>query len=248
VASSISALAPQPPNFQAIVARNRGPLRSGRGPALEPLTPRQLQARERAGALVVDVRTDVQFDDAHVPGAICNPAVRAGFGTKLAWVAEPGQELVFVGRDDLDAQDAARLAEAVGITSIAGYLAGGMTSWREDRLPVASLQRIDVVELRARGDAVQVLDVRQRAEWEAGHVPGSAWQAYHDVRGLPAELDAGRPVAVICSSGQRAAIAASVLARQGVRDVIHVAGGGVGTWAARGYPLERAAREPAALE
>jgi rhodanese-related sulfurtransferase len=79
-------------------------------------------------------------------------------------------------------------------------------------------------------------------------VPGSAWQAYHDVRALPDELDVDRPVAVICSSGQRAAIAASVLARHGVRDVIHVAGGGVGTWAARGFPVERGAREAATLE
>jgi rhodanese-related sulfurtransferase len=123
-----------------------------------------------------------------------------------------------------------------------------MTSWREEKLPVASVERIDVDELAARGDAVQVLDVRERAEWEAGHVPGSAWRAYHDVRGRPDELDGDRPVAVICSSGQRAAIAASVLARHGVRDVIHVAGGGVGTWAARGHPVQRGAREPAPLE
>src|SRR6266536_37501 len=50
------------------------------------------------------------FDDAHIPGALCNPAVRAGFGTKLAWVASRDREVVFLGRDDEDAQRAARLA------------------------------------------------------------------------------------------------------------------------------------------
>jgi hypothetical protein len=39
-----------------------------------------------------------------------------------------------------------------------------------------------------------------------------------------------------------------VLARHGVRGVVHVAGSGVGTWASRGYPIERGAREPAALD
>ena len=77
VARAIGSLAPQPPNFQAIVALNRGPLHTGHVD-VEPLTPRQVEAKQREGALVVDVRTDLQFDDAHIPGAVCNPAVRAG--------------------------------------------------------------------------------------------------------------------------------------------------------------------------
>jgi rhodanese-related sulfurtransferase len=50
---------------------------------------------------------------------------------------------------------------------------------------------------------------------------------YHDIRGVPEGIDPGRPVAVICSSGQRAAPAASLLRRHGVRDVLHVVDGGV---------------------
>src|SRR5262249_57418482 len=84
VERALSALAPQPPNFRAIVALNRGPLET-HAVHVEPLTARQVA---RAKATVVDVRTDLQFDDAHIPGAICNPAVRAGFGTKLAWIAD----------------------------------------------------------------------------------------------------------------------------------------------------------------
>jgi hydroxyacylglutathione hydrolase len=83
VEATTSSLGPQPPNFQAIVAINRGPLLIDRV-GVEPLTPLQVQHKIDEGALVVDVRTDRQFDDAHIPGAVCNPAVRAGFGTKLA--------------------------------------------------------------------------------------------------------------------------------------------------------------------
>jgi len=50
---------------------------------------------------------------------------------------------------------------------------------------------------------------------------------YHDIRGVPEGIDPGRPVAVICSSGQRAAPAASLLRRHGVREVLHVVDGGV---------------------
>jgi rhodanese-related sulfurtransferase len=237
VERAIGALAPQPPNFEAIVALNRGALQTGRV-AVEPLTPRQVDAKQAQGALVVDVRTDLQFDDAHIAGAVCNPAVRAGFGTKLAWVADHDQEVVLVGRDDEDAAHAAQLAAAVGITRLGGYLSGGMTSWREEHRPTEAVQRIDVDGLHARLDDVQVLDVRERHEWDAGHIPGSLHAPYHELHALPAGLDPARPVAAICSSGQRSAVAASLLRRLGVHEVVHVADGGVGTWRARGRPVQ----------
>lgn len=237
VQETTSALGPQPPNFKAIVALNRGPLSDGTASA-EPLTPRQVQAKQAAGALLVDVRTDLQFDDAHIPGAVCNPAVRAGFGTKLAWVADRDQEVVFIGRDDADALRAVRLAAAVGIRNVAGYLRGGMTSWREEKRPIDRMERITVGELRERAGDVQILDVRGADEWEQGHIPGSVHTPYHDLDAIPEVLNPTRPVAVICSSGQRSAVAASLLRRHGAEAVIHVADGGVGTWADHGWPIE----------
>jgi glyoxylase-like metal-dependent hydrolase (beta-lactamase superfamily II)/rhodanese-related sulfurtransferase len=236
VEQAIASLAPQPPNFQAIVALNRGPLVSN-ATHTDPLTPRQVERRRGNAVLIVDVRTDLQFDDAHIPKAICNPGVRAGFGTKLAWVANHGDEIVLVGRDDEDAIHAAHLAAAVGITPVAGYLAGGMTSWREEKLPVESMARIGVAELHDRIDGVQVLDVRERSEWDAGHIAHAVHTPYHDINVLPAGLDPSRPIAAICSSGQRSAIAASLLRRLGAEQVIHVADGGMGTWTQRGWPV-----------
>lgn len=61
-------------------------------------------------------------------------------------------------------------------------------------------------------------------------------EALHE---LPDELDLGRPVAAVCSSGQRSAVAASILQRHNASAVIHVVDGGVGTWAREGYEVER---------
>ena len=210
VRRATATLGPQPPNSQNIVALNRGPLVKDTVEA-HPLTPRQVQQAERDGALVVDVRTDLQFDEAHIPASICITARRGGFGSKLAWLAEPEQPLVLVGRDDEDAREAAVLAGAVGLTGVAGFLAGGMTSWREERQPVERVERLTVAELHERWEAdpraVQVLDVRERAEWEGGHIPDSVHRPYHDLRELPDELDRNRPIASICGSGPRAAVA-----------------------------------------
>jgi len=235
-------LGPQPPNFQNIVALNRGPLVKDAVEA-HPLTPRQVQQAERDGALVVDVRTELQFDEAHIPAAICITARRGGFGSRLAWLARPDQPLVLVGRDDEDAREAAELASAVGLSNVAGYLAGGMTSWREEKEPVERVERLTLSELHDRLDGedgtIQVLDVRERAEWDKGHIPESFHLPYHDIRELPEELDAGRPIAAICGTGQRAAVAASLLKRLGANDVIHVVDGGVPRWEREGWPIER---------
>ena len=237
----LAGLGPQPPRFGEIVALNRGPLITS-GVRAAPLSARQVDRLAAAGALLVDVRADVQFAEAHVPGAVLVTHLRQGFGTRLAWVAGPGDEIVLIGRDDRDGRRAARLAAAVGVRSVAGYLAGGMTSWREEGRPVARIERLRAGDLPARlgaEPALQVLDVRERREWEEGHIPGSVHAPYHAIRGLPEGIDPGLPVAVICASGQRSGLGASLLKRAGATEVIHVVEGGVGTWEALGGPILR---------
>ena len=238
VERAVGNLPPQPPNFQAVVEINRGPLVTG-GVEVIPLTPRQVEQRRADGALLLDVRTDLQFDDAHIPGAVSNTMLRAGFGTKLAWIADADQEIVFIGRDDDDGRVAARLAVAVGVRNLGGYLAGGMTAWRAEGREVEDVERIDVEELHARDGSLQVLDVREQNEWDESHIPGSTHIPYHDIHALPDELDPNEPIAVVCSSGQRAAVAASLLKAHGAADVIHVVDGGVPLWERLGFPIER---------
>jgi glyoxylase-like metal-dependent hydrolase (beta-lactamase superfamily II)/rhodanese-related sulfurtransferase len=223
---AIAALRPQPPNFEGIVALNRGPLVVETA-EVHPLAPRQVDQARADGALVVDVRTELQFDEAHIPDSVSITVLRAGFGSKLAWLVEPGETVVLVGRDDEEARGAAVLAESVGVTRIAGFLAGGMTSWREERRPVERIERVSVPELRERASQLQILDVRELDEWDAGHIAGSLHTPYHDIHALPDGLDPDEPVAVICSSGQRAATAASLLRRHGAGEVLHVVDGGV---------------------
>ncbi|HKP90406.1 MAG TPA: MBL fold metallo-hydrolase [Thermoleophilaceae bacterium] len=237
VERAIASLAPQPPNFKSIVALNRGPLVT-RGAEMLPLTPRQVESKRRDGALVVDVRTDFQFDDAHVPGSVSNTMMRSGFGTKLAWIAEGEDEIVFVGRDDADGHEAARLAVAVGVTQLGGFLAGGLTSWRAEGRDVERIPRVGVEELHALGGDVQILDVREEKEWRERRIPRSSHRPYHDIDALPDGLDPSRPIAAICMSGQRSAVAASLLQRLGAERVLHVVPGGVGTWERLGYPTE----------
>jgi hydroxyacylglutathione hydrolase len=240
VERAVGSLGPQPPNFKAIVELNKGELLT-QGVEVLPLTPRQVEEKRAQGALLVDVRTDLQFDDAHIPGTVSIPAVKAGFGTRLAWLADREQEIVLIGRDDEDARRAAKLALAVGIRKLGGFLAGGMTEWRREKRPVERIERLELEELPERvksDDSLQLLDVREQSERDSGYIPDSLFEPWHDIDQIPEGVDPERPVAVLCASGERAAVAGSLLQRYGVPDVIHVVSGGVPKWGRLGNPLE----------
>ncbi len=235
VARATANLRPQPPNFREIVAINQGPLRH-RPVDAQPLTPRQVQ---QADAPVIDVRTAQQFDDAHIPGAICNTILQAGFGTRLAWIAGPDQPVVLVGRDDADSLRAAELAAAVGVGRILGYLAGGMTSWREERLPRCRSSGSPCPNSTSAPRSCRSSTCARATSGRPATSPGSHFAPYHSLRALPDALDPLQPIAVICASGQRAAVGASLVQRFGAREVLHVVDGGVPAWARRGWPVVR---------
>ena len=238
--ASISKLGAQPPNFRAIVALNHGPLLTD-DLELARLFPHEVQQRQREGALVVDVRTDVQFAEGHVPGAISIPVQRGGFGTKLAWLAGGGDQIIFIGSDEQIARRAGRLAAAVGLAELVsrgGLLAGGWTGWNAEGGPIAKLTRVEVDAIGPYLESgAQVLDVREQAEFEAGHIPDSLNVPWHDIDGVPEGIDPEQPMLVICASGQRAGTAASLLQRLGADEVLHVVGGGVPRWGALGGSL-----------
>ncbi len=85
--------------------------------------------------------------------------------------------------------------------------------------------------------AADVVDVREPAEYAAGHVPGARLVPLATVPQAAGELPTDRPVYLVCQSGARSGQAAAFLARQGV-DAVNV-DGGTGDWVAAGYPVER---------
>ena len=245
-----SNLAPQPPNFQRIVALNRGPLLTDAAP-VDALLPAAVHARLEAGATLVDGRDTHTYDAAHVPGSINVTMVRAAVGTRAAWVVDPESEVVVAAESDDEARRLALLLEAVGFRRIAGLLAGGVTAWRDAGLPLESTAAIDIAELaeRLRRGDVRLLDVRDVNEWEEGHVEGSRHLPYHDLaKGIPDDLrNGGKPLAVACSVGNRSSIAVSLLRRAGIDDVVHVVDGGVAELAGEGIELVQSRLRKTAL-
>jgi glyoxylase-like metal-dependent hydrolase (beta-lactamase superfamily II)/rhodanese-related sulfurtransferase len=237
-----SKAAPQPPNFKRIVALNTGSLLTDVAP-LEALAPARVKQKLAEGAVLVDGRDPREFDAAHVPGSINVTATKGAVGTRAAWVVEPEAEVLLAASTDAEAARVGRLLEAVGFRRLGGYLAGGLPAWQEAGFAIGTTPALDIPALAERMSegAVALLDVRELDEWEEGHVEGSLHVPYHGLRnGLPAELQTnGKPLAVACSAGNRSSIAASLLKRAGVTDLVHVAEGGIADLEQAGIGLVR---------
>jgi glyoxylase-like metal-dependent hydrolase (beta-lactamase superfamily II)/rhodanese-related sulfurtransferase len=233
-------LAPQPPNFRRIVELNRGPLLT-EAPTLEALAPARVREMVDQGATLFDGRSPREFDGLHVPRSINVTMTRAAVGTRAAWIVDPESEVLVTAATEAEAMRMARLLEAVGFRRLAGYLGGGVPAWEQAGLETGSTPAIDVPELarRLRADDVALVDVRDDDEWEAGHVAGSFHVPYYRLRdGVPGNLCVTeRGCVVACSVGNRSSIAASLLKRSGVANVVHVAEGGIAELAAEGVEL-----------
>ena len=218
VAESIRA-GVRPPNMDRIVALNRGPFVG----AAEPIQPLNGGG---AGA-VLDVRSADDFAAGHAKGALSVPVDGGGFPTKSAFVLPEDERVVIHAGSEAQAERAAAGLRSVGIFDLAGYLLAPPS--QESTRPVA------VEELDGLIDAgeVEILDVREPHERDRGYIPGSRNIPYRLVREWADDLEGGKPVVTICSSGARAGVAASVLAAAGIdaRPVLH---GGIADWAERG--------------
>jgi hydroxyacylglutathione hydrolase len=239
VDDAVATLGDQPPNVDRVVALNRGRLIEDLGtPA--PLTPRSVEVAIAEGAILADARTNEQFDEAHIPGAISASAYDTGFATKIARVVAPGTDVIVVAGSDGYELEAAELLASAGLP-VLGFLEGGMTAWRSEERPVSRIEMIDpeaLSELVADGEGPAVLDVRDEDEFAEAHIPGSLHIPYGQLSERLAELPVDRPIAAICSGGKRSGLAASILQREGFDNVIHVARGGVGAWQRSGRPVE----------
>lgn len=210
---SASVSTPRPPTTERVVALNRGPW------VARPQEPAELS--DHGDATVLDVRPFADYTAGHVPGSISVPVGGSAFGTKAGFVLVPDERIVLHARTRDEALEAARGLWAVGIHELAGYVVRPQAT--------ETLATVDVSELKRMLDSadVQVVDVRETTERDSGYIPGSRSIPYRLLRKLGCgALDQSKPVVTICESGPRAAIAASLLKREGF-DARAVANGGI---------------------
>ncbi len=227
----------RPPNVKCVVALN---LEGAADPGPSAVLDAGGLARALAdGACVLDIRDPEGFDAAHLAGAINLPAGGHGLGTRAGWAVGAEEPVALIGPSIEAARAGAELLRAAGIWNLVGLSRADPPAWAEAGIEVRSAEALapDLVRPRLEDNQLTLIDVRDPAEWSDGHVERS--------RSLPlSELGDGRnggpaleaPIAVVCASGIRAAVAASILRRRG-HDPVWRVSGGIAALAAAGAPM-----------
>jgi glyoxylase-like metal-dependent hydrolase (beta-lactamase superfamily II)/rhodanese-related sulfurtransferase len=115
----------------------------------------------------------------------------------------------------------------------------GDPTWAPLAYTFAGIFEIQPQALEEHASAVQVVDVRERDEFDGplGHVRGSKPIPLGELTARAAELAKDRPIVTVCRSGARSAQAAVLLGKAGFADVANLAGG-ILRWRAEGHPVE----------
>ena len=196
------------------------------------------------GTLVVDTRPAHAYGAGHIPGTLnipAGPALVTWAGALLPY----DQPLAFISESEQAESITTRL-RLIGFDDIDGYWTPeALHAWETHGRALETVQLVDPSSLSQliEEDAVTVLDVRERAEYQAGHIPSSVNIPLGQIERRIGELPASRPLAVHCQGGTRSAIAASLLQRQGRTDILDLSAGFRG-WHAEGEPVEDDARTP----
>ena len=235
IAKKVSEYHEQPPYFRNMEQLNL----DGSAPAARVLTPAVLSAddfyRLIEKTVVIDARGVTAYLGAHVPGSLAIPCdMLPAFA---GWFLDPEDEIVLVADGSLQAQAAARHLARIGFDRVLGFLDTALPGWAAAARPFGSVPVVDAdtVKSRLEGEREhwQVLDVRGKKEIEQGIIEGAETIYLGHLPQQLEKLSTDRHYTVMCASGARATIAASILRRAGFEKV-DVFLGSMGAWQSSG--------------
>jgi len=208
------------------------------GPGRRALSAQEVKEELDKGTLVLDVRSKEAFAAAHIPGSI-NIPMSSQLSTWAGWMLPDDVSIALVLDDENQLEHVVNALIRVGFDKIRGYLEGGIWAWENHAMDTTHLKTISSHDLHVNlkeDPKPFVLDVRTGSEWNAGHIANAnhihAGLVQNNLNILPKD----RHISIVCGSGFRASIVASMLMREGFKDISNVFGG-MSAWKEEGLPV-----------
>jgi glyoxylase-like metal-dependent hydrolase (beta-lactamase superfamily II)/rhodanese-related sulfurtransferase len=208
-----------PAYFPKSAERNlEGPAAIADLPAPTALTSEQINSFD---GVVLDVRSEQEYGAAHIPNAI-NIGLRGKFATWAGTFITVGTPVAVAAESREQVDEAFMRLARVGIETVSGYIL--MSDYDGE---TRSIEQVEVAETfgRVSGDDVQFVDVRQPGEFGGGHARGTFNLPLMTFARDIDKLDPEKPTYVICQTGYRSSLAASMLENAGFKHLYNVAGG-----------------------
>ena len=239
IRSLTSDMPPAPDHFSRCSDINRnGPVLVSKLPVLEELRPADFLMRmQQKVNEVLDVRSYAAFAGLNIPRS-WHLDLKGNFPTFAGWVMPADHDILLVADSYQQAVAANTWARRVGVDRVVAYLNGGMANWATDGNKIDHVHLISAESLYNRITTgittISLVDVRTPNEFADSHIEGAINIPAPDLRTRYKELNPDKPTYLICSTGNRSSLAASILKRHGFKEVYNIAGGMTG-YSAAGY-------------
>jgi hydroxyacylglutathione hydrolase len=236
VKSLTTEMPPAPDHFSRCSAINgKGPALVSSLPAPEEMEPvRFAREAQKKDSVVLDIRPYAAFGGQHIAGSY-HIDYGGNFPTFAGWVIPEDKNILLVVPEAVQVSEVLDWLRRVGMDRVSGVLVGSMHAWAAAGLVANHLRQLSATELHrmlSDGEGLALADVRARGEYESEHISEAISIPVADLRTRHTEMDRSRPVALICSTGHRSSLGASILLQNGFEDVYNVAGGMTGYLAA----------------
>ena len=178
------------------------------------------------GAIVLDVRHQDDFVKEHIPKSIfigIDGEFAPWVGTLLGNVNQP---ILLIAPEGREKEAVTRLAR-VGFDNTLGYLEGGIFNWKNAGKQIDTVKGIEPDELLEilKKDSLDVFDVRKPSEFKLEHIPNAQNFPLSFIKDHMNEFHSKKPFYLHCAGGYRSVIAASILKRRGIHNLMNVKGG-----------------------
>lgn len=183
-------------------------------------------AANETGAVVLDVRPQLDFGKGHVPRSIfigLNGDFAPWVGALIADVKQP---ILLVVPEDRVEETVTRLSR-VGFDHTLGYLKGGIEAWKAAGKEYDTITSLPATTVKQEIDAhkAPVFDVRKQSEYASEHLVDAVNTPLESINDHLAEFPKEGPFYLHCAGGYRSMIAASILKSRGFHNLIDIDGG-----------------------
>lgn len=194
---------------------------------LHALTPQEFeQVANETGAIILDVRHQDDFANGHVPGSIFI-GLDGSFAPWVgALIADVKQNLLIVASQGREEETVTRLSR-VGFDYSIGYLKGGFETWKNSTKEYDTVPSLSAIKFRIvlETNEIPVFDVRKETEYISEHMPQAKNTPLDFINNYLNEFPSAENFYVHCAGGYRSMIAASILKKRGIHNLINVDGG-----------------------
>ena len=185
------------------------------------LSKSQFLSAYQKGIKVIDTRNKTDFAKGFIPGSI-SIQDNDSFSTWCGWLLNYQEQFILVA-DGSQMEDLTRKLMRIGMDNIYGYIPD--VNGLGIELQTADVISIDEFKMYLLKDDIQIVDVRGATEYEAGHIEGADSVFAGTITGNLDKINKDKQVIIYCQAGDRSAIAYSVLAKHGFRNVKNFSGG-----------------------